>query len=152
MPRGCAIQLHFWPFFILVFIFGFGCFVIWTAFNVDECIFGWGSNVVCIWIWSTFWLKRAKIWLDATIGSIWAMSYLGNRYLAIGSAALGDTFVLECGVAKCSSYNCCFDSTLLFRYMWRPGVEAKNYGNARWNQISSSQQVTWYKEAKEPKF
>ena len=47
--------------------------------------------------WSIVLLKRAKIWLDATLESIWAMSYVGSRYLVIGSAAPGDTFVLERG-------------------------------------------------------
>ena len=32
------------------------------------------------------------------------MSYFGSRYLAIRSAALRDTFVLEHGAAECSSY------------------------------------------------
>ena len=31
------------------------------------------------------------------------MSYVGSRYLVIGSAAPGDTFVLERGTAECSS-------------------------------------------------
>ena len=31
------------------------------------------------------------------------MSYVGSRYLVIGSAAPGYTFVLECGAAECSS-------------------------------------------------
>ena len=40
--------------------FGFGCFDIWTTFNVDECILGWGSNVVCIWIWIKEWWDERK--------------------------------------------------------------------------------------------
>ena len=32
------------------------------------------------------------------------MSYVGSRYLVIGSAAPGDTFALERGAAECSSF------------------------------------------------
>ena len=48
-------------------------------------------------------LKWSKIWLDVTIGSIWVMSYFGSIYLAMESAALGDTILLERGAADCSS-------------------------------------------------
>ena len=33
------------------------------------------------------------------------MSYVGSRYLVIGSAGPGDTFVLERGTAECSSFD-----------------------------------------------